>query len=246
MTFKNAYEGWTLYDTVMVSSVVDSLYKNSAWYTSYQALGQPSTIPFFNVRNKSVGVQYCNFDSANKLPFVFHCYSIGIDFDAPAVSFGDESETTGQSDAFFAAELANHCGFILKVSQDEKLVQTCVCMPSGQGVAGWNSQVGATGPDPAHSMQNVTFGIPDRENRWHFAKEPGDIPVQMPREVNIEGLLIVSEYGRAALAKMAGPGNWQFNTSASGFNSYPQAATIRVSMYGKREVQQRNDLHFTG
>lgn len=239
--YENAWESWTLYDTVLVSSIVDTLYKNSGFYTDYAALGAPATIPFLNVRNKSVGVPYNNFDSKDKLPFVFECWSIGIEFSAPAITYppqgGGVTSDQSQSTLLFAQELPKHCGFILKLSQDEKLVQTALLAPSGQGVYGASSDVASQATN-AQLLQNVSAGVLDRNNRWKFAE-----PVLMPREVNLSGELVISEYGRSMLAKMIGPGDYWIQQDDG--ERYAAASYIRVSMYGKREVQQRNALHFT-
>ena len=83
MNAVNAYETWSLYDTVVIASNADELWNGQGMYKSYKDLGVPPSVPFFNARNKSAGVQYCNLDSANKLPYVFHCYSMGISFESP-------------------------------------------------------------------------------------------------------------------------------------------------------------------
>jgi len=242
MQFVNAYESWTLYDTVLIAKNVNEIANNAQWYTSYAQLSQNATVPFFNVRNKSVGVSYCNLDSANKLPFVFHCYSIGVDFEGPTVSTPNAEGGPGAgawASLFFSGELIKHCGFILKVSQDEKLVNTCNLLPSGQGVSGFGSVLHNTGPGIIEMFQDVGSGVNDRDNRWKFAQ-----PIQMPREVNIEGTLYLSNYARNALVKCAGPNfiQNQFGVSAS---NYAACASIKVTLYGKREVQQRNELHYT-
>lgn len=233
----NALESWTLYDSVMVSSIVDTLYKGAGWYTDYAALSTPAKIPFLNVRNSSIGVQYNNFDSRDKLPFVFELWSIGIDFNAPALSWQVPTEGYSAAAALFANELPKHCGFVLKVSQDEKLVQTAFLMPSGQGIEGWTDTMFETSGF-ATLAQDAGAGIAERSNRWKFME-----PICMPREVNISGELIISEYGRDMLAKLMGPNDMKLQDDDS--SPYAGAALIRVSLYGKREVQQRNALHFS-
>ena len=244
MSFVNAYEPWSLYDTVLVGSNVNDQFNGAGYFTSYQALAVPPEIPFFNVRNQSVGTPYCNLDSANKLPFVFHATSIGIDFDGPVAPgyVGADSVDAGQakSNLMFATDLAKHAGFILRVAQDEKLVQTCTLMPSGQGIDGWaveNPDYGSgTG---IFGITNATSGIPEKPNRWKFPE-----PIQMPREVNFDGKLVFSPYAREMLRNMYGPFDcWpEAGVSASAF---PLLSSIRVTLYGIREVQQRNQLHFS-
>lgn len=239
----NAYESWSLYDTVLIGENAPALHQGAGFFADYAALSVPSQIPFFNVRNKSVGTPYCNFDSANKLPFVFHCYSIGLDIEAPlslaSVDQGNPANTPTYSNLFFSGELAKHVGFILKVSQDEKLVQTGTLMPSGQGIAGWQNQYGNFAEDGNAALSNLSVGVPEKNNRWKFAE-----PIAMPREVNIEGNLVFSEYAREALSSMYGPGTVYAQEGISG-SAYPAYSQIRVTLYGMREVQQRNALHYS-
>lgn len=239
--YKNAVEDWPLFDTIMIANNVDTLYKNAGWYAQYSDLAAPATIPVFNVRNRSVGVQYCNFDSANKMPFVYHVEGIGIEINAPLINF--QSVNIGSAsgaDVFFANDLKNHMGFILRVSQDEKLVCSVSCMPAGGGISGWATRLNGTATGGTfRNTLTTTNGLPMKDNTWVFPQ-----PVTLPREVNIEGQIVLSPYARKALARCLGPGNWR-RTDAGG-TDYPQAATIVVKMEGVREVQQRNELHYAG
>jgi hypothetical protein len=240
MQYQNALETYPLYDSILIGSNAPGLYKNAGYFADYAELGQPAMIPFFNVRNKAqAGKQYNNFDSANKLSFVYHCHSIGLSIEAPAVSFGS-SGAPGEpapGNLFFATELVKHCGFILKIGQDEKLVAPGSLMPSGQGVAGYADNEASTG-DIQKVIQNTNSGDPELKNRFPFAE-----PLEMPRESNVEGQLIISEYGREALKKMVGPGNWEKDQAKT--EQYPAMAVIRVTLFGEREVQQRNAQHFS-
>lgn len=239
MEYLNAWETYTLYDSVMISGAVDTLYKSASWYADYAALAVPASIPFLNVRNAAgVGSPYNNFDSRDKMPYPFQVWSMGIDFNPQAVINGTSPDSSmSVAAALFANELPKHCGFIFKVSQDEKLVNTTMLMPSGQGVVGWADGMEETTGYP-QLIQNVNQGDPARENRWKFAE-----PVCLPREVNISGELVFSEYGRQLLAKMLGPNDLVLQ--AADTDPYAGASIIRVSMYGKREVQQRNALHYS-
>lgn len=239
MEYKNARETYPLYDSVLIGSNAPVLYKNAGYFADYAELGAQAMIPFFNVRNKGqAGKQYNNFDSANKLSFVYHCDSIGISIEAPAVSFGSAGAAgePAPSNLFFATELIKHVGFILKIGQDEKLVAPGTLIPSGQGVGGYASNDQSTG-DIQKVIQNTNSGDPDLDNRFPFAE-----PLEMPRESNVEGQLIISEYGRESLKKCVGPGNWEKDQAQTA--QYPAMAVIRVTMFGEREVQQRNAQHF--
>jgi hypothetical protein len=238
MKYQNALETYPLYDSVLIGTNAPGLYQNSGYFANFAALGVPATIPFLNVRNKAIaGKQYNNFDSANKLPYVYHCHSIGLSIEAPAVSFGNTGAGPSPSNLFFATELVKHCGFILKVGQDEKLVAPGSLIPSGQGVAGYASNFASTG-DKQSVIQNTNNGNPDKNNRFPFPET-----ISMPRESNVEGQLVISEYGREALKKCVGPGNWEKDQDES--EQYPAMAVIRVTLFGEREVQQRNAKHFS-
>lgn len=237
--YQNAVEDWPLYDSVLIASNVDQLYKNSGFLTSYAALANFAEIPFFNTRNKSVGVQYCNMDSANKMPFVYHLEEIGISFHSPLGSYqagGGTPPRTELSDAFFSADLYSHCGFIFKVAQDEKLVADCGSMPDGEGIKGWAGNQSESTSLQFVSNQTFSQGEAEVSLNWKFPK-----PISIPRDQTIEGKLVLSNDARTALTKMVGPG--LLPLADTGIDTAPQAALIKVTMYGKREVQQRNALH---
>lgn len=240
--YNNALEKWELLDTVLITSNADQVFKGGQFFTSYKAMANQSQIPFFNVRNRSVGTMYNNMDSANKLPFAFHLHSIGVAFESPLVSYGAPPVDQSPSDLFFASELPKHCGLILRISQDEKLVQTVAALPDGQGLSGFTTMfpfqtVYPTALEKPSAIKNVKFGNADHSCRWGFPQA-----LQLPREVTFEVSIILSDYARSCLAKMSGPGTYIHDVS--GLVTTPAASLIRVSMYGTREVQLRNELFF--
>lgn len=236
----NAWESWTLYDSVLINNDVETLFKGAGFFASYNDLAVPAEIPMLNVRNNSIGDMYNNFDSRDKLPFAFECWSMGISFKTAAVVnnvSADNNEIL--SDVLFNSELPKHCAVQLMIAQDEKLVQTTTLFPDGQGASGWASNMTPGVTVGAQNIQNVSTGINHRENRWKFPE-----PILMPRGVNISAKLIVSEYGRELLAGLAANMPGQFKVSQDPAVDYWSASIIRLSMYGKREVQQRNALHY--
>lgn len=243
--YKNAVEDWPLYDSILIASNANTLYRGAGFFNSYQELSAPAQIPFFNVRNRSVGVQYCNMDSANKMPYVYHLQSIGIAVEAPLASCARDAlpvaERTEASDLFFANDLINHLGFIFRVAQDEKMVTNARYLPSGEGIVGWGGNQTETIGNQFLTSTTVTNGVATNENRY-----PLPTPISIPREENIEGSLILSPYAREALAKMIGPGDWPCISQSNIPDQKPQAALIRITLYGVREVQQRNALHYAG
>jgi len=240
MTMLNAWESWTLYDSVLINNNVETLFKNAGFFKSYNDLAVPAEIPMLNVRNNSVGDMYNNFDSRDKLPFAFECWSMGISFKSAAILNAVATlDNEILSDILFTSELPKHCAVQLMVSQDEKLVQTVTLFPDGQGPSGWASDMTPGVAVGAKAIQNVSTGVNHRENRWKFPE-----PVLMPRGTNISAKLIISEYGRELLAGLIGNTPGFFTVSQDPDLSYWSASIIRLSMYGKREVQQRNRLHY--
>ena len=245
--FDNAVEVWELHDSVLISPYVGSnpKYQGVGFYNSYAAMGAASEIPFFTVRNSSmVDPAYCNFDSKDKMNFVYHCFSLGVDFIAPVLT-GTQSTSAIARSAVFQAELPKHASFILTLNQDEKVVATIPLLPSGQGTPG---SLGKTNVSPAlgpaQHYNAIGNGQPTIKNRWTF-KSPG--PMRIPRNVTIKGVLRFSSIGRAILAGMEDPGTATVTdnpTPGQGDGSVDLAAMVRVSMFGVREVQLRNLQHF--
>jgi len=252
----NAWESWSLYDTVLIGPEQDEV-SGAKWYTSFAQLSNETEIPFLNQRNRStVGVPYCNLDSAEQIPFGFECWSIGVEISTPPTN---DLDPDVQGAPFlwnpdpnywlFGGELLKHCALRFQVSQDEKLLCNVLAAPPGSGKSGYFQ------PNiPAYTLQaggqyhGFNNGVPFIGNRWKFAE-----PVRIPRNRNIAAWVQFSTYARGMLAKMVGPGriviNELFPDPVQGFPTYesvsiPAVAMIRLSMFGKREVQQRNDLHF--
>lgn len=244
---ENARERFPLYDTVMVMNNCSTMYPNAAWYNQYADLGAPAEIPFLNVRNRSIGAAYNNFDSAEKLPFVYHIYAMGIYFTPPTVStmkIGETAPTaTNQvraSDIYFATEMARHSSMILKVGQDEKWVGSSDMLPAGQGVSGWVRHLDATAQTLGGSVQTFNNGEPANRNVWVFPE-----PISVPRDRQISGVLTLSSNLRDALKKASGPGYWLNTTETDYPDKYPAASLIQVILGGYREVQPRNQLTFS-
>jgi hypothetical protein len=241
----NVYEPWMLYDTVLIGTGKSSY---PGWYESFATLGAASSVPFFNQRNQAqTHPAYNNFDSQEHLSFVFHCYSLGIEFfGMPFSDWGawnvDHYDPVdyGENYAKFCSEVVQHSGFVLKVGQDEKAVLNSTAAPSGGGITGVTNRLYAqlAVGEVLGTFQNLINGSPHISNRFKFKT-----PIKMPRAVNVEGKLVFSEYARYLLQLMAGPGTFtsQNIDAATDFNSI---AGIRVSMFGKREVQQRGEQFF--
>jgi len=242
--FQNAMEPWSLYDTILIGTGQSG--KGPGWLNSYLDLGNQNKISFFNVRTRSqVGLPYCSMDSADQLTYVFHCYSMGVELYAPPtpqviMPEGVFTQVNLQNNALFSAEMPKHMSLRLQVSQDEKLVANVEAVPSGGGFAGATHSMDA--PTSMHTYQGFGNGDPVLKNRWVFAE-----PVEMPRNVNISVDLKFSDWARELLKVAQGPGAIAVQApDGQGLNAkvINAVAMIRVSMFGKREVQQRNALHF--
>lgn len=235
--FLNVNETYPQIDTVLIGSNVNTLFNNAGYFESYADLAVPGSIPFLNVRNNSVGTAYNNFNTKGKMTYPFHLYAIGLTFFTP-LQMGDAGEQTalsndGKSHLVFAAELPRHCAFEFKIGQDEKIVNTVALMPGGQGIHGWQTGFATEISDPSIGFGNATIGKKDKRNKVVYKK-----PLVIPRDETIEGNLRFSPYGLELLKKLVGPGD-----ISTGATSYPSMSGIRVSLFGRREVQQRGELH---
>lgn len=237
---RNVLESAALYDTLQIKYGI----KDLEGFASFLALSAQTEIPFFTVRNRSeVGEAITNKDSKDSMPWPFHAYSMGIQFFAPnpikppyiANGSATDLDIASQSIGWLFGKVAPlHCGVILRVREDDKLIHTAELMPAGSGAFG--------GMGNYSGIPNVgSNGWPSLGNRWKFPD-----PVSIPRGAVVEAKLRFTTYGRALLAALPGPGTdnlGPFTEQGAGV-AFPQNALIRVSLIGKREVQQRGELHY--
>jgi hypothetical protein len=92
--------------------------------------------------------------------------------------------------------------------------------------------------------QALSNGDPNIGNRFGFPE-----PVSIPRNCIFNVSLEFTTYGRALLERMAGPGRVlvQMAPGATWVLSdatVPAICGMKVSLFGRRFVQQRNQLHF--
>lgn len=254
----NAVEAWPIYDTVLVGPGQGSV-NGAKWYETFLALAADDSIPFFNQRNRSgVGVAYTNMDAKESMPFGFEVFSLGVQFSAPAAKaceaysydgttlVGPTVDLHDEAHALFAGELQKHCSVRLQVSQDEKLLAAAQHCPSGtgiSGVAGVNATDALNGVELG-GVQTYGNGISMIQNRFKFPE-----PVRIPRNHVFSVHLHLSTYARKLLENMSGPGRvltglapdttWNLNDA-----TVPAICQMKVSMFGRRYVQQRNALHY--
>jgi len=240
--YDNAVEAYAIYDVAQIGEDVEGV----AGYSSYSALAGPAKIPFFNVRNQGeVGLAYNNLDTKDSMPFVFHCYTLGVAFAAPtqvveSVGPDGSGQNNATANAQFVQAIPYHCGLRLKIRQDEKLLHTVHFAPEGAGpygmAFGLDISQGPAGLDNVLGLTSQTQGEPLLTNRWPFPKG-----ISIPRGATYTVELEFSEHAKRMLNAMPGPGNYRFRTE-QGETLVPAHSLIRVSMFGAREVQQRNEL----
>lgn len=245
MEFENAVEGWALYDTILVCKGLGN--KAPGWFNSYAEVSQRNKLPFFNVRNQGeTSLAYNNLETKDQMPYAFSLMSIGVSFEAPAqsehVTASDPEAPAGprlgnaSEDILFVKEIPRHVGLRLRVRQDDKLLHTVQLAPEGAGIYGVLQGAGGSG-----TITGATNGMPQLGNRWTFPT-----PIGIPRGATYSVELELSEYARTVLGAMCGPTKWTWDCDGAGTDlvEVPACASIRVSMVGVREVQQRNALHF--
>jgi hypothetical protein len=246
----NAWEGYPLYDTVLIGEGMGDS-QNLQGYNTFKDMAREDEIAFYTKRNRSgAGIPYCNMDSAEQVSFAFLAYSIGVEFTTPAIQDSTDSEGSPAPPKqynylAFGNELLKHASLQLQVGQDEKLLSNVLGAPGGGGVTGF-SQVGNNSASEATYLgtyAQYSNGSPHLRNRFVFKK-----PVRIPRNHNISAKISFSTYARGLLDMLSGPGRILINNENVLTNfedaTVPGICTMRVSMIGRREVQQRNAQHF--
>lgn len=256
----NAVEAWPPYDTVCIGYGLGAD-RQMHWYSTFHELATEDAISFFNKRNRSMaGAWATNLDSRESFPFAFQCYSIGIQFSAPAAAPILEYERAAgaltepvadlvtHNHAKFAGELLKHAAVRLIVSQDEKLVTTALALPAGYGIAGqFNANVSDTlGSSDIAEVQTLGNGSPDFDNRFGFP-----VPVDIPRGHIVRVEVKFSNYAKQLLQRMEGPGKILINNNPNNGEDFTfSEATVdgvcmmEVTLYGPRYVQLRNQQRF--
>jgi hypothetical protein len=232
----NVVEAYSLYDTIQIGGKVEP----EEGYISFPAMANEEEIPFFTKRTRSkVGLAYTNKDSTDALPFAFHVYSLGVHWlgfpERAPLPETPTAEMISEYEAGYLFEkiLPAHTGVTLKVREDERLAHTAELAPPGVGVLGTNA--GAYNNAPVHA---ATQSWPDLANRWRFPE-----PIRVPRNTIVTVNLKFSKYAKQLLLAMLGPGVISLSLGPNQPIDIPRRALIRVSLIGKREVQQRGELH---
>jgi len=242
--YHNITEAWEIHDTIAIGYTADGnpplKPTQPGWKFSYAEFGSENEHSFFNVRNRGeVGLAYCNLETKDQMPYVFHCYSIGLNFIAPpGLVEPSELETDWNSIAHvvFAQTIQNHVGIKFRVREDEKLLNNGMLTPEGAGTYG--VAIGFGGTVNTASVTSVTPGMPDLGNRFTFP-----MPIEIPRGSTFNMDLVLSKYAQQMLQAIPGPGFYAFGVGGEK-NTVPARALVRATLIGKRAVQQRGELHY--
>lgn len=237
--FKNITEAWPIYDTIMIGNGSST---KPGWYENYRTFGADQVHPFFNVRNRGeVSLAYTNLETKDQMPYVYHLYSIGLNFIAsPGKPEPQENELVPDDnhliDVLWVQTLMDHCSVRLRVRQDEKLINNVVLTPEGTGHFGYQSGYNPTSVYGCSVASSP--GQPHIANRFTFPE-----PIEIPRGSTFNVELHLSRWAQTLLQNIPGPGTYAFFHGITEHTA-PKKSLIRCSLMGKRAVQQRGELHY--
>jgi hypothetical protein len=252
---KNVNEPWSLYDTVILQTTGGGpaiANVPQGWFMNVNplgGLGNATDVPFFNVRNRNVGVPYNNQDARDQMPYAMKIRSLGISFWYTHQTLDANHQPGSPYDDIiphiFMVDLPRHCSVILKVQQDERFKSIVPLCPPGYGPCGHGYARGqpsimVPGGPPLpelkdNSYSTVTQGVAENSTRWTF---PTDIDV--PRRASLSVTLRFSEFARNLLIAMGAPNADWFDPGDSMLNTN---GGIQVTLNGDRLVQQRAEYH---
>lgn len=252
--YMNVKESAILYDTILIGAPVHTQ-TDLGWFGTYAGLGAVTELNFFNVRNRSVGLPYCNLQTRDQTPFGFRLNSIGVTFFSNSLTvMNDWAEEEGtityntedKAGAIFTCDLPQHASVTLNVNQDERYKSNCMFTPPGYGpVTGGIGRGSASGvsdfaADGAIDTQfsGSTQGVARLKNRWKFP-----MSIDIPMRASISVKIRFEEWARQLLQTMPGPESWVGLDSETAANTYGTIAGIQVSLMGERLVQQRGEYH---
>lgn len=246
--FMNVREKWYMYDTVMISPWVATLsHPIPGWYPTFVALSTSDEITFFNSRNKSIGIAYNNQEARDQLPYALVAETISVGFFGAACSslYGTpctSSPVRGRIDfltRWWEDEVPQHTSAILRINQDERLKIVSSMVPASYGPTGHSMGQGDTSTlqGCSSSVTADGMGVPQLKYRWNLDQ------IGVPRRATLSVGLRFTEWVRAWLARVWGPGSNQFSVSQSAEVYLPSAFLMQVLIEGRREVQQRGEYH---
>lgn len=161
---RNVREQIILTDTIMVGKWVGNMSdRPNGWFTTFAEVGAAGSLPFFNVRNRSIGTMYNNQDARDQLPYGMRIQSIGVRFWAGPTSTFTSCDNIGSTlvtrtpkaendytdpdfdtmtnreelhGAVWEADIPNHASAILRTNQDNRLKAPVALLAPGTGPVG--------------------------------------------------------------------------------------------------------------
>lgn len=261
---RNVIESAAIYDTILVSSTYYGQEQTvRGWFQTFAALAASPDIRFFKVRTEGVaGLAYNNQQSADSMDTPFMAYSMGLTFFSPASNMMGKTKANPINGAdeivpydldpakphFWTFDLARHAAISFKTNQDVRAEVTAMACPPGYGPMGGgaafeiHSYAAGEALYRQHPQINSygTQGVPVIENRFRFP-----VPIAIPKNATIEGLLHLSTYARNVLAGWTGPDNYLFQAGETNIvvNTFPMRFGIQFSLFGYRLVQLRGQYY---
>lgn len=249
MEFYNVGEEYTLYDTIAVTPDADTLSLTvPGWFATFAAAAGATIHSFFNVRNRgNCELAFCNLDARDQLSFAFQADSISLSFWGSGFSFFDTAVSPRYylPNALWQGTLPFESSLTLRVQQDDKLKLNALMASPGYGPTGGGAgdlggiaEAALVGSrSPIYTAQTQGIAIPSA--RIQFPNK-----INIPRRANIAAELNFTQYGRAVLAALPGPGTvTQYAPNPAETYDIPVMFGITCGIHGRRLVQQRGELH---
>ena len=248
--FYNVGEEFTVYDTIAVTPDLDTLSQQPpGWYGTFAAAAGATIHSFFNVRNRgNCELAYCNLDGRDQFSFAFQADSISVGFWGSGFAFfdivGGWSRHSLQN-ALWQAALPFEASLTLRVQQDDKLKLNALMASPGYGpVGGGYGDLSGIAESAIAGSQHPMMSAQTQGVAGPMARIKFPNKINIPRRANVAAELNFTQYGRAVLTAMTGPGVViQYATNPSDTYSVPVMFGITCALHGRRLVQQRGELH---
>lgn len=246
--FMNVKENWTIHDTVLLypPSKLRGPQPSTiqGWFGSWAALAGANDHPFFNVRNRTIGLYWNNQDVRDTFAYAYELESAGIRFFASTMSMKIDGDDVQKFDNvtphIWVCDMPYHASAVVTIQQDERLKANVAMLPSGHGIQGDGYGAGqfVIPGDPgfvaeASHYDSMNQGVTEMSRRWVWP-----LSIGVPRRANFSLKIVFSEYAKDVIANF----NQGWTLTNSGNRYYPIAG-IQVTLKGKRFVQQRGELH---
>lgn len=247
--FYNVGERYTLYDTIAIVGNLTSFAKQPpGWFATFAAFGAGVNHSFFNVRNRGNCEDcYCNLDARDQLSFAFQLESIGAAWwgttYATQAEQGTPAERNHLPSPLWQCELPMNSSLTLRVQQDDKLKINGLMAspgygPTGGGYANYMNNDASLGDNHQPNYMAQTQGSPDPRAAFPLPNK-----IAIPRRANIQVELSMTEYARAMMQWLHGPGEIPYLNTSLSTVAFDVMFGITVSLNGRRLVQQRGALH---